>query len=228
MAPKKIAQTVLTEGKFYTISAANGKVIEVADYNIDNGAKIQLMDNANFEWQQWNFVAAGDGVYRIQNRFTGKKDLAQIAMTNGHVYVAQVAMGANPAQTLRALKEAESYDGPSLIIAYAPCINHGLKAGMNRSMVEMKKAVRAGYWNLLRFDPRLAEEGKNPLQIDSAKPNEDYQSFLRGEVRYASLRMKNPEHADALFAESEKNALGRYESLIQRHNSLEPKEGLAR
>lgn len=159
---------------------------------------------------------------------TGKKDLAQIAMTNGHVYVAQVAMGANPAQTLRALKEAESYDGPSLIIAYAPCINHGLKAGMNRSMVEMKKAVRAGYWNLLRFDPRLAEEGKNPLQIDSAKPNEDYQSFLRGEVRYASLRMKNPEHADALFAESEKNALGRYESLIQRHNSLEPKEGLAR
>ena len=159
---------------------------------------------------------------------TGKKDLAQIAMTNGHVYVAQVAMGANPAQTLRALKEAEGYDGPSLIIAYAPCINHGLKAGMNRSMVEMKKAVRAGYWNLLRFDPRLAEEGKNPLQIDSAKPNEDYQSFLRGEVRYASLRMKNPEHADALFAESEKNALGRYESLIQRHNSLEPKEGLAR
>ena len=159
---------------------------------------------------------------------TGKKDLAQIAMTNGHVYVAQVAMGANPAQTLRALKEAESYDGPSLIIAYAPCINHGLKAGMNRSMVEMKKAVRAGYWNLLRFDPRLAEEGKNPLQIDRAKPNEDYQSFLRGEVRYASLRMKNPEHADALFAESEKNALGRYESLIQRHNSLEPKEGLAR
>ena len=99
---------------------------------------------------------------------------------------------------------------------------------MNRSMVEMKKAVRAGYWNLLRFDPRLAEEGKNPLQIDSAKPNEDYQSFLRGEVRYASLRMKNPEHADALFAESETNALGRYESLIQRHNSLEPKEGLAR
>lgn len=125
------------------------------------------------------------------------------------------------------MKEAESYDGPSLIIATPP-VPSRLKAGMNRSMVEMKKAVRAGYWNLLRFDPRLAEEGKNPLQIDSAKPNEDYQSFLRGEVRYASLRMKNPEHADALFAESEKNALGRYESLIQRHNSLEPKEGLAR
>ena len=159
---------------------------------------------------------------------TGKKDLAQIAMTSGHVYVAQVAMGANPAQTLRALKEAESYDGPSLIIAYAPCINHGIKAGMNRSMVEMKKAVRAGYWNLLRFDPRLAAEGKNPLQIDSAKPNEEYKSFLKGEVRYASLSMKNPSQAAQLFEESEKAALGRYDSLINRRNSLEPKEGQAK
>ena len=159
---------------------------------------------------------------------TCKKDLAQIAMTSGHVYVAQVAMGANPAQTLRALKEAESYDGPSLIIAYAPCINHGIKAGMNRSMVEMKKAVRAGYWNLLRFDPRLAAEGKNPLQIDSAKPNEEYKSFLKGEVRYASLSMKNPSQAAQLFEESEKAALGRYDSLINRRNSLEPKEGQAK
>ena len=149
-------------------------------------------------------------------------------MTSGHVYVAQVAMGANPAQTLKALREAESYDGPSLIIAYAPCINHGLKAGMNRSMVEMKKAVRAGYWNLMRFDPRLAEAGKNPLQIDSAKPNEDYQSFLKGEVRYASLTMKNPAQAKVLYEESEKSAKDRYDSLIQKRNSLEPKEGLAK
>ncbi len=159
---------------------------------------------------------------------TDKKDLAQIAMTNGHVYVAQVAIGANPAQTLKALREAESYDGPSLIIAYAPCINHGLKAGMNRSMVEMKKAVRAGYWNLLRYDPRLAEAGKNPLQIDSAKPNEDYQAFLQGEVRYASLTMKNPDHAKALYEASEHNAVHRYESLLQRQASLEPKEGAAK
>ncbi|MCF0123025.1 MAG: pyruvate:ferredoxin (flavodoxin) oxidoreductase [Ruminiclostridium sp.] len=159
---------------------------------------------------------------------TGKKDLAQIAMAYGHVYVAQVAMGANPAQTLRALREAESYDGPSLIIAYAPCINHGIKAGMNRSMLEMKKAVRAGYWNMLRFDPRLAEEGKNPLQIDSAKPTEAYRDFLKGEVRYASLSMKNPGEAEKLFAESEKAALGRYEGLINRRNSLEPKEGQAK
>ena len=159
---------------------------------------------------------------------TPKKRLAEIAMTSGHVYVAQVAIGANPAQTLKALREAESYDGPSLIIAYAPCINHGLKAGMNRSMVEMKKAVRAGYWNLMRFDPRLAEAGKNPLQIDSAKPNEDYQSFLKGEVRYASLTMKNPAHAAMLYEESEKSAKDRYDSLIQKRNSLEPKEGLAK
>ena len=161
-------------------------------------------------------------------KITGKKDLAQIAMAYGHVYVAQVAMGANPAQTLRAIKEAESYDGPSLIIAYAPCINHGLKAGMNRSMLEMKKAVRAGYWNLLRFDPRLVDQGKNPLQIDSAKPNEPYDAFLKGEVRYASLSMKNPERAAELYAASEKAALGRYDSLLSRRDSLEPKEGEAK
>jgi pyruvate-ferredoxin/flavodoxin oxidoreductase len=159
---------------------------------------------------------------------TGKKDLAQIAMTNGNVYVAQVAMGANPAQTMQALVEAESYDGPSLIIAYAPCINHGIKAGMNRSMLEMKKAVRAGYWNLLRFDPRLAAQGKNPLSIDSAKPSEEYKTFLKGEVRYASLAMKNPDQAAALFDASEKAALGRYDSLMNRRESLEPKEGQAK
>ncbi len=94
---------------------------------------------------------------------TRKRTWAQIAMSNGHIYVAQVAMGYNPAQTLRALKEAESYDGPSLIIAYAPCINHGLKAGMNRSMVEMKKAVECGYWHLYRYDPRRIAEGQEPL-----------------------------------------------------------------
>ncbi len=159
---------------------------------------------------------------------TGKKDLAQIAMTNGNVYVAQVAIGSNPTQTLKALVEAESYDGPSLIIAYAPCINHGIKSGMNRSMLEMKKAVSSGYWNLLRFDPRLAAEGKNPLQIDSAKPNGEYKNFLKGEVRYASLTMKNPTQAEKLYQDSEKAALARYDSLINRRSSLEPKEGQAK
>ena len=206
-------------GLDHVLASGNDVNVFVFDTEVYSNTGGQASKASNIG-QVAQFAAAGKEIK--------KKSLAEIAMSYGYIYVAQVAMGANPAQTLRALKEAERYDGPSLIIAYAPCINHGLKAGMNRSMVEMKKAVRAGYWNLLRFDPRLAEEGKNPLQIDSAKPNEDYQSFLRGEVRYASLRMKNPEHADALFAESEKNALGRYESLIQRHNSLEPKEGLAR
>ena len=160
------------------------------------------------------FAAAG--------KTTSKKDLAQIAMTYGHVYVAQIAIGANPAQTLRAIREAESYDGPSLIIAYAPCINHGIKAGMNQSMPEMKKAVRAGYWNLLRFDPRLAKEGLNPLSIDSSRPSEDYGQFLRGEVRYSSLELKHPERAEKLFAQAESDALKRYDSLVSRKASLEP------
>ncbi len=161
------------------------------------------------------FAAAG--------KSTSKKDLAQIAMTYGHVYVAQVAIGANPAQTLKAIREAESYDGPSLIIAYAPCINHGIRAGMNQSMPEMKKAVRAGYWNLLRFDPRLVKEGRNPLSIDSSRPTEDYGKFLRGEVRYSSLELKHPERAEKLFAQAEADALNRYESLLGRKASLEPK-----
>lgn len=159
---------------------------------------------------------------------TGKKDLAQIAMTSGHVYVAQVAMGANPAQTLKAIVEAESYDGPSLIIAYAPCINHGIKAGMNRSMPEMKRAVRSGYWNLLRYDPRRAASGENPLILDSAEPNEAYGDFLKGEVRYASLALKDPDRARYLFDASEKEARGRYQGLLQRQESLEPREGGAK
>ena len=162
------------------------------------------------------FAAAG--------KATSKKDLAQIAMTYGHVYVAQIAIGANPAQTLRAIREAESYDGPSLIIAYAPCINHGIRSGMNQSMPEMKKAVRAGYWNLLRFDPRLVNEGRNPLSIDSSRPSEDYGKFLRGEVRYSSLELKHPERAQQLFAKAEADALKRYESLLGRQASLEPKK----
>jgi pyruvate-ferredoxin/flavodoxin oxidoreductase len=145
-----------------------------------------------------------------------KKDLAQIAMAYGYIYVAQVAMGANPEQTLRAFREAEQYDGPSLIIAYAPCINHGVKAGMNKSMLEMRNAVRAGYWNLLRYNPDLAEKGENPLIIDSGKPTEDFRSFLMGEVRYNSLKLKFPEVAEKLFEKAEETALGRYDALVER------------
>ena len=142
-----------------------------------------------------------------------KKDLVQIAMAYGYVYVAQIAMGANPAQTLKALKEAESYDGPSLIIAYAPCINHGVKAGMNKSMLEMRSAVRSGYWNLLRYDPRLADQGKNPLMLDSSQPTDNYRDFLMGEVRYNSLKLRFPEEAEVLFKKGEASAMERYETL---------------
>ena len=145
-----------------------------------------------------------------------KKDLAQIAMAYGYVYVAQIAMGANPAQTLLALKEAESYNGPSLIIAYAPCINHGVKAGMNKAMLEMRNAVRSGYWNLLRYNPELAEKGLNPLSLDSGKPDESFRDFLMGEVRYNSLKLKFPEEAENLFARSEETAMERYDALLRR------------
>ena len=145
-----------------------------------------------------------------------KKDLAQIAMAYGYVYVAQIAMGANPAQTLLALKEAESYNGPSLIIAYAPCINHGVKAGMNKAMLEMRNAVRSGYWNLLRYNPELAEKGLNPLSLDSGKPDESFRDFLMGEVRYNSLKLKFPEEAEKLFARSEETAMERYDALLRR------------
>ncbi len=149
-----------------------------------------------------------------------KKDLAQIAMAYGYVYVAQIAMGANPAQTLKALKEAEAYDGPSLIIAYAPCINHGVKAGMNKSMEEMKKAVRSGYWNLLRYNPEKAAGGENPLSIDSGKATENFENFIMGEVRYNSLKLRFPERADELFGAAEQAAVDRYNTLKNRQKSF--------
>ena len=152
-----------------------------------------------------------------------KKNLAQIAMVYGYVYVAQIAMGANPEQTLKAFREAEAYDGPSLIIAYAPCINHGVKAGMNKSMLEMKKAVRSGYWDLFRFNPELAIEGKNPLSIDSAVPTESYNDFIMGEVRYNSLKLKFPERAEKLFTKAADLATDRYDNLVKQKKNLDNK-----
>lgn len=138
-------------------------------------------------------------------------------------------MGANPAQTLKAIREAEAYDGPSLIIAYAPCINHGVKAGMNKAMLEMKHAVRAGYWNLMRYNPAAIIDKRNPLSIDSAPPTEQYQDFLNGEVRYNSLQLKAPERAARLFKEAEKAAQDRYSKLVMQKKDFENnKEGGAR
>lgn len=148
------------------------------------------------------FAAAG--------KRTKKKDLGMMAMSYRDVYVAQVAMGANPGQLLKAVQEAESYPGPSVIICYSPCINHGLRCGMGNVMAEMKKAVECGYWQLYRYDPRRIEEGKNPFQLDSKEPTGDYQAFLQGEVRYSSLARKFPEIAPALYAKSEQDARERF------------------
>ena len=147
-----------------------------------------------------------------------KKDLGLMMTTYGYIYVAQVAMGANQAQTLKAIKEAESYHGPSLIIAYAPCINHGLKAGMGKTQRREKEAVASGYWHLWRFNPLLKEEGKNPFSLDSKDPTESFQEFLQGEVRYASLKKAFPEDADRLYAEAEEAAKERLESYKKMEN----------
>ena len=139
-----------------------------------------------------------------------KKDLASIAMSYGYVYVAQIAMGADFNQTVKALAEAEAYQGPSLIIAYAPCINHGIKKGMSKAQTEEQLAVECGYWHNFRFNPALAEEGKAAFTLDSKEPTGDYQAFLDGEVRYNSLKRSNPEKAAKLFAVNEAQAKARY------------------
>ena len=146
--------------------------------------------------------------FAASGKATRKKDLGQMAMTYGYVYVASVAMGANKNQLLKAVREAESYHGPSLIIAYAPCINHGINMGLSQE--EEKRAVEAGYWILYRFDPRLKEEGKNPLVLDSKEPTGDFREFLMGEVRYSSLTRTFPEHADTLFKKAETDMRERY------------------
>ncbi|MGC8769697.1 MAG: pyruvate:ferredoxin (flavodoxin) oxidoreductase [Brevinematia bacterium] len=139
-----------------------------------------------------------------------KKDLGLMAISYGYVYVAQVAMGANKNQFMKAILEAESYPGPSLIIAYSPCINHGLYAGMGKSQEEEKRAVEAGYWHLWRYDPRLEAEGKNPFQLDSKEPTASFRDFLMGEVRFASLAKTNPDVAEQLFKAAEEDAKKRY------------------
>ena len=153
------------------------------------------------------FAAAGKTV--------AKKDLAAIAMQYNNVYVAQVAMGADYSQTLRALIEAESYPGTSIVIAYAPCISHGIKIGMKNTMLEMSAAVQAGYWHLFRYDPRRLEKGKNPFQLDSPEPIMDYQEFLVGEVRYSSLQLTFPDRAKELFAKAEIQAKEKYQRLLE-------------
>ncbi|NLV49661.1 MAG: pyruvate:ferredoxin (flavodoxin) oxidoreductase [Clostridiales bacterium] len=154
------------------------------------------------------FAAAGKS---IKN-----KELAQMAMTYGYVYVAQISMGADYNQTIKAMMEAEAYNGPSLIIAYAPCINHGSTLGMGKAMTSAKNAVQAGYWNLFRYNPALAAEGKNPFTLDSKDPTGSYRDFIMGEVRYSSLTLSFPERAEELFTKAEENAKERHEYLKSR------------
>ena len=133
-----------------------------------------------------------------------------MAATYGYVYVGQVSLGANMNHTLKTLVEAESYKGPSLIIAYSPCVNHGIRMGMGKSVAEEKKAVESGYWHLYRFDPRLKEEGKNPFTLDSKEPKVPLKDFIMGEVRYSQNKITFPELAENLYEKAEKDAEERY------------------
>ena len=170
-------------------------------------------------------------IFAAQGKRIRKKDLGKIlrrakrllrrraATTYGYVYVVQIAMGADHAQTLKAIREAEAWHGPSIIIAYAPCINHGLKAkgGMGKSQAEEKKAVECGYWHLWRFNPALIEEGKNPFSLDSKEPNwANFHDFLMGEVRYLSVKKAYPNEAEELFAEAQKMAQLRYKTYVRK------------
>ncbi|WP_310601723.1 pyruvate:ferredoxin (flavodoxin) oxidoreductase [Anaerosporobacter sp.] len=150
-----------------------------------------------------------------------KKDLAAIAMSYGYVYVAQIAQGADYNQCVKAFVEAESYDGPSIIIAYSPCISHGIKAGMMCAQAEEKRAVEAGYWHLFRFDPRLVEEKKNPFQLDSKEPKADFKEFLNSELRYNRLYRSNPERAEKLFDKAENDAKEKYSQLVYKAGRAE-------
>jgi pyruvate-ferredoxin/flavodoxin oxidoreductase len=149
------------------------------------------------------FAAAG--------KKTRKKDLGMMAISYGYVYVTQISMGANMNHTIKAITEAENYKGPSLVIAYSPCISHGIKSGMGTSMAEEKKAVESGYWHLYRYNPMLKSEGKNPFILDSKEPTKPYKDFINGEIRYSQLMKVFPDAADEMFIASEINAKERYE-----------------
>ena len=195
---KNLCRTLLAEG----ITPA-GFVFDTEVYSNTGG---QASKSSNIG-QVAQFAAAGKAI--------SKKSLAEIVMQYGYVYVAQVAMGANPAQTLKAIQEAEAYPGPSLIIAYSPCEMHSIKGGMMNCQAEMKKAVECGYWNLFRFNPDLKKDGKNPFTLDSKAPAGGYQEFLLNEARYSSLTRSFPDRAKELFALNEETAKKRYDKLLR-------------
>jgi pyruvate-ferredoxin/flavodoxin oxidoreductase len=188
------------------------------DHVISPGADVNIfvMDTevySNTGGQASKATPAGAAAkFAFNGKLSRKKDLGRMAITYGNVYVAQIAMGADMNQTIRAMREAESYEGPSLIIAYAPCINHGIKSGMSTSMREEKKAVDCGYWHLYRYDPRLKEAGGNPFQLDSKDPVLPYRDFLDGEIRYSQLLNTSPDEAEKLFRRGEEHAKQRLQA----------------
>ena len=165
--------------------------------------------------------AAAIAKFAASGKRTRKKDLGMMAISYGYIYVAQIALGADMNQALKAISEAESYPGPSLIICYCPCINHGLRKGMGNTINEEKSAVECGYWCTWRYNPTLLEKGKNPFHLDSREPKGNFHDFLLGEVRYSSLLKLFPEQAEALFQKTENDARARRQSYVRLQKSFD-------
>ena len=193
-------------GLDHVIASGENVNIMVFDTEVYSNTGGQASKSSNIG-QVAQFAAAGKAI--------GKKNLAEIAMSYGYVYVAQIAMGADMNQTMKALIEAEAYDGPSIVIAYAPCEMHGIKGGMTNCQLEMKNAVEAGYWQMFRYNPALKAEGKNPFSLDSKEPTGSYIDFIKGENRYSRLAASNPARAEELFKKAEANAKAKYERLTR-------------
>jgi len=193
-------------GLDHVIASGENVNIMVFDTEVYSNTGGQASKASNIG-QVAQFAAAGKAI--------GKKNLAEIAMSYGYVYVAQIAMGADMNQTMKALLEAEAYNGPSIVIAYAPCEMHGVKGGMTNCQLEMKRAVEAGYWQMFRYNPALKAEGKNPFSLDSKEPTGDYIEFIKSENRYSRLAASNPARAEELFKKAEANAKAKYERLTK-------------
>ena len=225
VAPKILAEKDYLAKKSVWIFGGDGWAYDIGfgglDHVLASGEDVNIMvfdtevysntggqaSKASQIGQVAQFAAAGKAI--------GKKNLAEIAMSYGYVYVAQVAMGADMNQLLKALTEAEAYPGPSIIIGYAPCEMHGIKGTMQNCQLEMKKAVEAGYWQMFRFNPALKAEGKNPFSLDSKAPTASYVDFIKSENRYNRLMNQFPERAEELFAKAEVNAKAKYDRLLK-------------
>ncbi|MBQ8402314.1 MAG: pyruvate:ferredoxin (flavodoxin) oxidoreductase, partial [Clostridia bacterium] len=225
IAPKILAEKDYLAKKSVWIFGGDGWAYDIGfgglDHVIASGEDVNIMvfdtevysntggqaSKASNIGQVAQFAAAGKAI--------SKKNLAEIAMSYGYVYVAQVAMGADMNQLLKALTEAEAYNGPSIIIGYAPCEMHGIKGTMQNCQLEMKKAVDCGYWQMFRYNPALKAEGKNPFSLDSKEPTGDYKEFIKNENRYSRLAQTNPERAEKLFEQAEATAKAKYERLTR-------------